>query len=123
MTSDKIFLEGMVFFGHHGVSSEERRTGKKIVVDVEIKKNLKRAGESDQLRNTLDYSKIYEITKRVIEGRSVRLLERVAERIAFEILRNFNVEEVRVKVTKPLISIQGSILKSAGVEIVRKPKV
>ena len=36
MPADLIKLEGMVFFGYHGVNEEEKVKGQKFVVDIEL---------------------------------------------------------------------------------------
>jgi len=120
MPQDKIILEGMVFYGYHGVSPEEKARGQRFVVDVELTTDLTRAGGSDDLKDTVDYSEVYRLVKAVIEGRRRDLIEALAQEISSHILSEYRVEEVKVRVKKPQVSIKGSILSGAAVEIVRK---
>lgn len=116
---DKIQLEGMVFYGYHGVAQEEQALGQRFVVDVEVERDLRAAGLSDCLEDTVNYSLIYQAVKQVVEGQSRKLLESVAEAIARRVLEGFDVEAVRVKVKKPEVPIKGSVLAHASVEIYR----
>lgn len=120
MSADKIRLEGMVFYGFHGVSSAEQEVGQRFVVDLEIEKDLRRAAQSDDLKDTVSYVGLYKLVKEVIEGPSRKLLEGVAEAIAQRVLKGFEVDAVRVQVKKPEVPIKGSVLSHAAVEIFRE---
>ena len=86
MPPDKILLNGMTFYGFHGNSAAEQELGQRILVDVEIHRDLRAAGLSDDLGDTVNYSRIYRMVKEIVEGRSRKLLENVAEAIAGGIL-------------------------------------
>ena len=120
MESDRIHLEGMVFYGFHGVSPAEQEVGQRFVVDLEARRDLRAAGLSDDLRDTVSYSHLYREVKQVVEGSSRKLLESLAEAIAKRILDEFDVESVRIMVKKPEAPIKGSVLSYAGVEVFRE---
>lgn len=120
MAPDKILLEGMVFYGFHGASSAEQEVGQRFVVDLEIHRDLRRPGISDNLVDTVSYSKLFKLAKQVVEGPRRKLLEKVAETIAQRTLDEYPVDAVRVKVMKPEVPIKGSILAHAAVEIFRE---
>ena len=119
MSKDKIQLKGMVFYGFHGVSPEERELGQRFVVDLEVERDLRAAGLSDDPQDTINYSRMYRLVKEVVEGPGRKLLENLAETIATGILENFEVDSVRVVVKKPEVPMKGSILSHASVEITR----
>ena len=48
--TDEILLEGMRFYGYHGVHPEEQRLGQRFVVDVALVMNLQRAGETGNMK-------------------------------------------------------------------------
>ena len=120
--TDKIFLKGMAFYGHHGVSPHEKALGQRFIVDVTLECDARAAGRSDHLADAVDYVPAYEIIKTVIEGESKDLIESVAEEIASKILDKLDVSAVRVTVKKPEVAIKGSILSYAGLEIYRRRK-
>ncbi len=120
MANDKIELSGMVFYGFHGVGPEEQSLGQRFIVDLEVHRDLTKPGASDDVRDTINYSSLYKLTRAIVEGPSRNLLENVAETIASGILESFEADAVRVKVKKPEVPMKGSILDYAAVEILRE---
>lgn len=120
MGTDKMFLTGMQFYGRHGVFHEEKAMGQKFIIDVELSLDLKKAGLSDDIANTLNYADIYAIVKNITTMQSFNLIEALAEAIAHEILASYRVDQVVVKVLKPHAPISG-IFDYMGCEIVRRP--
>lgn len=120
MENDKILLTGMHFFGYHGTLPEERTLGQRFTVDVELRIDLRAAGQSDDLTQTVDYSEVYRQTRAVVEGEPLNLTEAVAERIAAAVLeRHARVQSVRVRVGKPFVRLGDTVLDGSVVEIVR----
>jgi dihydroneopterin aldolase len=118
--TDEILLEGMRFYAYHGVNPEERTLGQRFTVDVVLAVDLRRAGQSDDLAQTVSYSAVYKVVRRIVEGEPRQLIEAVAEEIASAILTEYPpVEQVTVTVRKPEVPLKGSLLDAAGVRIVR----
>jgi dihydroneopterin aldolase len=118
--TDGIRLNDMVFYGYHGVLPEERALGQRFVVDVELRVDLRRAGTSDDLAATVNYSQVYAVARDVVTGPPCQLIEAVAERIAERVLAEHSmVESVLVRVRKPEVPIPGSVLGSSEVWIER----
>jgi len=105
---DSIGLKGMLFFGHHGVSPQERATGQKISVDVELFLDLAEACKSDDINKALDYTKIYARVKACVKNNRFHLIEALADHIAQELLK-FGVEKVSVRVKKLNPPIDGTL--------------
>ena len=121
MTRDQILLEGMVFYGYHGVHEEEQRLGQRFVVDLEAACDLQPAAVSDDLGLSVSYSNLFRITRSIVEGTAQALIESVAEAIATAILEQYPaIAEVTVTVRKPEAPIKGSVLSSAGIRIRRR---
>jgi dihydroneopterin aldolase len=106
----------MAFSGRCGVTEEQRSRKRKILVDLEVVTSCRKAGRSDELKDTVDYGELYKVAKKIIEQKTVYLLESWAEMIAGEVLRRFKVREVRVRIRKPGVMAKGVV---PGVEIVR----
>jgi dihydroneopterin aldolase len=117
--SDRIILTNMLFQGRHGYYEHELLEAQPFEVDVELLLNLQPAGVDDDLEKTVDYGRVYEIARQVVEATSFRLLEAIAEAIAHEVLAEFPVTEVGVRVRKPKVRLGGP-LGRAGVEIWRR---
>jgi 7,8-dihydroneopterin aldolase/epimerase/oxygenase len=97
---DRLLLEGMTFTGRHGVLASEHVQPQPFTVDVELAADLARAGASDRLADTVDYSQAHAIVRDVVEGEHRDLLEAVAEQIAERLLRLEGVRAARVRVAK-----------------------
>ena len=118
--SDRIILEGMRFYGFHGVNPEERVLGQEYLVDLTVELDLGSAGRSDRLDDTISYARIYRAVREVMEGEPRNLLEAAAQSIADRVLAEFPVDSVVVRVKKPHPPIRGSVIESATVEIFRR---
>ena len=116
---DRIVLEGMQFYGFHGVNAEEKSLGQPYVVDLAVEMDLSIPGKSDRLEDTVSYTHLYRSVRKVIEGESRNLLEAAAENVAIRILDEFPVKAVQVRVKKPRPPIKGSLVENAVVEIYR----
>jgi len=78
----KIVIAGLREMGVHGVLPEEQTRPQPFEVDVELSVDLRAAGETDALDDTVDYSAVAEAVSRVVASERYHLLERLAGRIA-----------------------------------------
>ncbi len=120
MTPDSVFIEGMRLPAHIGVSDEERDTPQVLRFDLHLRCDLRRAGASDSVRDTIDYGAVYQQVAMVVEETSCKLLEHLAARIAAALLTAFPAcDEVRVRIGKPALFPSTGRSGMPGVEIVR----
>ena len=116
---DKLFLEDVRFYGHHGASKAEQAVGVWFSVDAELAVDLAPAATSDDLAAAVDYGAV---ARRIVEvgtqGR-VNLLERLAGLIAQALLGEFPAQEVRVRIRKLTPPMEG-LVGTPGVELVRR---
>lgn len=117
---DYIYLRDMQFFGYHGVLPQETVLGQRFRATVTIAVDIQKAGQTDELDDTVSYVGVYDICKEVIEGKPFKLIEAVAETIATRILVDYEgqVFGCKVEVIKPDPPIPGHY-KEVAVEIVR----
>ena len=101
MTSDRITITGVVATGHHGVFDHEKRDGQPFGVDVTLWLDLRPAGRSDALADTVNYGEVAADIVARIEGEPFDLIERLAAVIADDTLRRPLVDAVEVTVHKP----------------------
>ena len=123
ITLDKIYVNGMEFYGYHGVFPEETKLGQRFKVDLIVEVDLSVAGKSDDLNDSVNYGELYNTCKEIVEGKPYKLVEAVAENIASAVLGNFPlVSTCTVKLIKPDPPIPGHY-KSVAVEIKRSRQV
>lgn len=118
MNVDKITLYGIRFYGYHGTHAFEKKYGQEFFADVDIFTDLRAAGKSDKLKDTVDYAAVYKKVAAIGTKKKFNLIEALAEHIAGELLKFNKVDTVRVRVTKPKGVIGGPV-ESTSVEIER----
>lgn len=117
---DNITLKGMAFYGYHGVSPEEHRLGQRFYVDVSMSLDLSLAGESDDLKGSVNYAEVFQRVKAVVEGESCQLLEHVAYQINEKICEAYPlVKEVTTTVHKPGAPVPG-VMEDVSVSLHKK---
>jgi len=113
---DKVFIEGLQIETLIGIYDWERRFRQPLVFDIEMGFDNRTPAASDAIGDTLNYK---DVSKRLIEyvsASSFGLVETLAERCADIILDEFDVAQVRVKLSKPG-AVRGAI--AVGVIIAR----
>ena len=113
---DRILIEGLRVRCVIGVSERERRAKQEVVIDVALHADLRSAGRSDDIADTIDYSAVAESVVDHVAGSRFRLLEALAESVADVCLAHARVTRVDVRIRKPGAL---DLADSAGVEIAR----
>ena len=105
-----IRLKNAVFYAYHGAGEDEQNLGGKFECDVQLYCDLMPAAESDLLKKTVDYEKVYSCIQNVVLEKKFNLLETLANTIAKGLLREFyNIERVMVRVRKPHPPVRGVV--------------
>jgi FolB domain-containing protein len=99
-----------------GINDDERTKKQDVVINLTLWADLRRAGRSDDIADTVDYKTIKTSVIQLVEGSNYYLVEKLAEEIAAICLGESLVERVRVRVEKP-----GALrfARSVGVDILR----
>ena len=115
----KIKVENIRVYAHHGCLPEETIIGSDYLVDIMVSANLKKASNSDDLSDTVDYVHINKIVKEEMKVPS-KLLEHVGKRILNRIFSEISrVKKAEVSVSKINPPIGGDVEK---VTVVLKEK-
>ena len=99
----RISIVDLEVFWSVGLSDEERAKPQRLLVTVDLHLDFESAALSDRIEKTINY---FAVTQRVLkygEGRSWRLLEKLATNLADVILNEFHPAEVAVEVKKFVI--------------------
>jgi dihydroneopterin aldolase len=106
-----IAIEGMEFYAYHGHFKEEQVVGNKFLLNIEIETNCENACNSDNLKDALDYQKVYSLIKEEMDKKSF-LLENICTRILDRLYAGFNtIEKATIKVSKINPPMGGQIKK------------
>ena len=116
----KIHLNNMVFYGFHGVYPEERKLGQRFIVSMTIYTKNEFDADIIELKDTIDYTAIYDLVKNIMESQQFILLENCANKIITEVFNKFSlITGVKVIIEKPSVPIKAS-LSSVSVEMKRE---
>ena len=99
---DKISINGLRVFAYHGVNPEEKVNGQNFEIDIDVYRDLRKAGTTDDISDTISYAKVAKLAVNVMQKDSFDLIEKAAASVARAILNEFDsAHSVRVKLKKP----------------------
>jgi dihydroneopterin aldolase len=105
-----IRIKNASFYAYHGAGEEEQNLGGKFEVDLELHCNLLPAAETDSLKKTVDYERVYACVNSIVHSKKNYLLEALAHAIAHGIIGEFrSVKTVTVRVRKPHPPVKGVV--------------
>lgn len=117
---DTVFLEGIELFGYIGVLEHEKREGQTFYIDIELGVDLRKAGRSDILSQTVNYAEVFTLAEQLMDEARCDLIESYAEQLSEEIFSYFDlVQETAITVRKPEAPIDGKF-RAVGVTIRRE---
>ena len=120
MTDDRIFIRGISVSASVGVTQKELRVKQKIIIDIELAKDISKAAETDNLQHTINYVDVTHDIKDLVSGKEYKLIETLAEDVAQTVLAKYKPESVTVKVHKPEIASMKLGIRDLGIRITRK---
>lgn len=104
-----IQIEGMEFYAFHGHFKEEQIVGNKFLIDVTIESDMEKPMESDNLKDAVNYQRVYEIVKQEMKKKS-HLLEHIAGRILNSLYTEMEgIRKATVKVSKMNPPVGGKV--------------
>ncbi len=109
---DKIIIKNLVLPARVGLYAEENSNEQKVVVDLEISIDLRKAGMKDSIYETVNFTTVRKEITALFAKKKFRLIEAAAEQIASQTLAHKHVRKVRVMIKKerfkekPLIGIE-----------------
>ena len=116
---DRINIKNLEVFARHGVMPKENLQGQKFLISAALYMDLRAAGKTDELAETLDYSRICCEIRDFVKYNRFDLIETVAEGLAALLLNgNRALQKVWVEVKKPWAPVDAR-LETISVEIER----
>ena len=113
---DKIILTDLRIDAVIGIWDWEKRNPQTISIDLEMETDNKTASQSDSIEDALDYKAVCKRVQQFIQESQFNLIETVAENVAKIILEEFDVQWLKLRISKPF-AIRGS--RNVGVSIER----
>ena len=99
---DKIIIKDLHIYAFHGVNIEEKIKGQNYYIDVTAEADLRRACHTDDLDDTVSYSKMVKRINFAFTAEKYDLIEKAAQEVADILLGEFpKLQAVEVTVRKP----------------------
>ena len=115
-----IRIKNATFYGYHGVSNEEQHVGGQFEADIDIFTDFSEAAANDNLKETVDYYKVYSFLNQITVSKKYYLIEALAIKIADDLLLKFDkILKVAVRVRKnnpPL----GGVVDCVEAEVIKE---
>ncbi len=113
---DKVLIKNLVARGIIGINEWERVKPQEILINITLFGDLKKAGDTDNIEDSINYRTIAKQAQSLAENCQRLTVEALAADIAANCLEVNSVQKVIVKVEKP-----GAVrfAESVGVEIER----
>lgn len=100
----KISITDLEVHYHVGVPDEERARPQRLLLTVEMESDFSKAAKSDSIADTIDYFAVSQRLLKFGDGKSWKLIEKLAVDICEMILADFRPQTVSVGVKKFVIS-------------------
>ncbi len=100
-----------------GINDSERREKQDVLINLTIYTDLRKAGKSDRIEDTVDYRALKKRVLAMVESSRFFLEEALADAVAELCLATPGVEQVEVRVEKPNAL---RFARSVAVEITRR---
>lgn len=113
---DKIYIRDLLVRCIVGIYPEERTEKQDVCINIVLQTDLRAAGHSDDIEDTVNYKIIKKNVLKMVQGSEYLLIEKLAEEVAQIALLDSKVAVVQVTIDKP-----GALrfTRSVAVEITR----
>ncbi|MFW5714077.1 MAG: dihydroneopterin aldolase [Brevefilum sp.] len=113
---DKVFIKNLQVYGILGIHPHEQRSQQRIQISLEVKTDIQKAAEADDIRQTVNYSTLTKQIVQFVENGHYLTIEALIEALAEKILNDEKIDSVWLRIEKPNAVPRAD---SVGVEITR----
>ncbi len=99
---DKIIIENLNLYAHHGVYQEETEKGQNFYLHVVLETDTRKAGLLDDLELSTDYGEVCQFLHQFLTEHTYKLLEAAAENAAEAVLLQYPlIRQITLEIRKP----------------------
>lgn len=114
---NKILLQSVRLFAHHGVGVEEQAIGTYYRIDMELTTDFSQSMATDDISDTVNYAEVYQIVRERMQ-QPQRLLEHVGGQIVRALFDRFaTVQVIKLRLIKESPPIEAVDCAGCGIEI------
>ena len=101
LNGDKIYVEDLRVKATIGIFDWEKKIKQDVSISYEIPHDNVKAAKADAIEATTDYKSITKGIISFVENNKFELVETFAEKMAEMVIKDFNIDEIRLRVSKP----------------------
>ena len=116
---DKVRILNLKIPARHGVYEFEKDKDSIFELDVEMHTDLSIAGQTDDLKDTINYNEAVSVITDIFTQKDCHLIEAVGQTICEKLIADFKIQKVVIKIRKPHAPIMAN-LDTVEVELVRE---
>ena len=98
---DILSIEGLKVDTTIGVYKWEREVKQSVIIDLVLEIKNTNSTFQDSIESAVDYTAVSDVVSNLVRSSSYLLIESLAEAIAKQILKEFAIRKVRLKLSKP----------------------
>jgi 7,8-dihydroneopterin aldolase/epimerase/oxygenase len=98
---DIVYIKGLEVKTVIGIYDWEKEIKQKITIDLKMASDIKKAAETDEIVDALDYKAVSKRLIAFVEESEIQLIETLAEKIAEIVLSEFGVSWLKLTLGKP----------------------
>jgi dihydroneopterin aldolase len=115
-----IRIKNASFYAYHGALQEEQSIGGKFEADIDIYTDFTPAAMDDNLKETIDYDKVYKFVSNIVHAKKYKLIETLATVIADELLKEYKtIFKIAVRVRKHSVPV-GGVIDFVEAEVIKE---
>lgn len=100
---DQVCVEQLEVSTRVGVTESERAQPQRLCISLTMCPRRPLVDLGDDIRNTIDYSKVCAETEEFVRSRTDKLIETLADRLAAHLLQRFALQRITVEIRKFVI--------------------
>ena len=116
---DTIFINDLIVPCIIGVYDHERTGKQNVIINIAISVDTREAGQTDDVKDTVNYSDVAKRVSAMVENTQFRILEKLSQAVADICLQDNRVKQVQVHIEKPKAL---TFAKSSAIKITRYAK-
>jgi len=99
--NDQIIIKGIRSNCIIGINQDEREKKQEIIINLVIFYDFSKL--NDEIKNTINYSSVYKITKEFIGDSKFYLIETLGDKLADKLIKEFKINQIEVEIIKPSV--------------------
>ena len=100
---DVIRIERIELLAHVGVPDDERSRPQRLTISIAFWPNKSGAELNDDIAQAVNYAAVCAEVRKFVGGRSDKLIETLADKLAFHLLQMFEIRRITIELRKYIL--------------------